>query len=148
MAGGIYQIDNRINGKCYIGSTVNIERRWADHLRLLRRGQHENQHLQYAFDKYGEGAFDFCILEGVHDSSQLAKREQSYLDRLKPEYNICPTAGNCLGRPCSAETRRKLSLAAQGKRQSAESRRKRARHCVVSGASGMESVLARRLSGR
>lgn len=125
MAAGIYQIENQANGKGYIGSTVNVARRWQAHLNGLRRGQHENQHLQYAFDKYGEDAFEFCVLEGVRDSSQLAEGEQAYLDRLNPEYNICPTAGNCLGRPCSAETRRKLSVAAQGKPQSAETRSKK-----------------------
>jgi hypothetical protein len=31
-------------------------------------------------------------------------REQYYLDKLKPEYNICNIAGSCLGRKHKEET--------------------------------------------
>jgi len=108
MKSGIYQIENKTNGNRYIGSTVNLRRRWREHLRKLRHVQHENQHLQAAYDKYGEEAFDFSVLEHIESVSLLAEREQHYFDTLNPEYNIAPTAGSCLGRPCSPETRRRL----------------------------------------
>lgn len=43
---GVYIIRNKINGKVYVGSTINkIKRRWQDHLKRLKRGTHANTHL-------------------------------------------------------------------------------------------------------
>jgi len=116
MASGIYQIKNTLNGKCYIGSAVDIQRRWRDHLSALRRGQHCNGHLQRSFEKYSEDAFMFAVLEQVEDTSQLIIREQHYLDTLKPEYNISPTAGSSLGVRRTEETRQKVSESKTGER--------------------------------
>lgn len=141
MCGGIYQIKNQINGKRYIGSAVNLKRRWQNHLSSLCGGRHYNPHLQSAFDKEGETAFVFSVLEHVQDSAKLIEREQHHLDTLAPEYNMCPTAGNTLGRlhsldTCrrmsetrmghyvSPETCRKLSEASRGKHPTEETRRK------------------------
>ena len=49
---GIYSIRNKINGKKYIGSSVDIYRRWGVHLRNLVRHRHPNEHLQRAWDQY------------------------------------------------------------------------------------------------
>jgi len=109
MPSGIYQITNQINGNRYIGSAVNLQRRWREHLSRLRRRQHSNEHLQRAFEKYGESAFTYSVLEQTEKVSQLVRREQHFLDRLKPEYNIAPMAGNLVGVRRSPETCRKLS---------------------------------------
>ena len=124
VSSGIYQITNQINGKCYIGSAVNLQNRRAVHLCRLRRGRHHNQHLQRAFDKYGEEAFMFSVLEGVEDVSQLIPREQHFIDTLNPEYNIAPIAGSSLGCARSAEARAKNSEAHIGKHHSEEARAK------------------------
>jgi len=116
MPSGIYQITNQKNGNRYVGSAVNLKRRWRVHLSDLRRGQHKNEHLQRAYDKYGEGAFGFSVLENVEDAFQLIPREQHYLDTLKPEYNIAPTAGSQLGYRHTEEVRRNMSEAQSGER--------------------------------
>jgi len=116
MASGIYQIENQVNGKRYIGSAVNLRRRWQHHLSALRSGRHYNIHLQRAFDKYSESAFAFIILEQIEDIEQLILCEQRYLDMLKPAYNIAPTAGSRLGVQCSTETLTKMSAAQTGER--------------------------------
>lgn len=130
MKSGIYRIRNKANDKCYIGSAVNLPRRWGEHLCNLRHGRHCNPHLQAAFDKDGEPVFVFETLEYAAPEN-LVECEQHYFDTLKPEYNIAPTAGSCLGRPCSLETRKKMSKAASGDRNanygkspSAETRRR------------------------
>lgn len=131
MPSGIYQILNKVNGKRYVGSSINLEARWGAHLRSLRRGQHCNPHLQCAFDKYGEECFAFEVLEHVEHLVQLIPREQHYLDAPNPEYNTCPTAGSPLGRRATEETRKRLSEALSGeknpqwgKHPSEETRRK------------------------
>lgn len=115
MKGGIYQIENQRNGKRYIGSAVNLKRRWTVHLRSLRSGQHYNRHLQAAYDKYGEQSLILSILEYV-ESERLIEREQYYFDALSPEYNLCPIAGSPLGYRHTPETRKKISKALGGER--------------------------------
>lgn len=124
MQSGIYQIANQVNGNHYVGSAVNLAKRWQHHLRRLRHGGHKNEHLQRAFAKYGEAAFVFSVLEQIEDSSQLIPREQHYLDTLNPEYNIAPIAGSRLGCRHTKEARRKMSRTRMGRRPSKETRRK------------------------
>ncbi len=84
----VYAIVNVMNGKRYIGSTVNFHCRSALHRNQLRHGRHENRHLQAAWKKYGEDAFVFGIVEDV-SIEQMHDREQIYLDAAQPMvYNI------------------------------------------------------------
>jgi group I intron endonuclease len=78
---GIYKIVNIKNDKFYIGSAVDINRRWKCHRRCLKNGNHENIHLQRAYNKYGEESFVYEIVEKTPD---ILLREQHYLDMLKP----------------------------------------------------------------
>lgn len=59
---GLYQIVNLRNGKRYIGQTAHFKKRYQAHLCALRNGRCNNQHLQRAWAKYGEGSFEFRIL--------------------------------------------------------------------------------------
>jgi group I intron endonuclease len=93
---GVYEIVNTVNGKRYIGSSVNINRRWGGHRNDLDKGNHRNSHLQHAWNKYGKDCFTFTILECC-DRNVLTNREQFYLDTILPEYNIYPNAGSSLG---------------------------------------------------
>jgi len=86
---GIYKIINKINGKYYIGSSSNIQRRKIQHFNKLRQNIHENQHLQYAYNKYGEFVFDLIIIEEVLDYKNILFYEQKYLDIAKTEKNKC-----------------------------------------------------------
>lgn len=63
MTSGIYCIENIKNGRAYIGQSSNISRRWAQHKSDLRAGRHDNEHLQRAWNKYGEKSFLFSIVE-------------------------------------------------------------------------------------
>jgi len=116
MASGIYQIKNTLNGNRYIGSAADLRRRWQQHLSALRHSQHHNRHLQRAFDKYGEEAFIFEVLEEDIEPENLIEREQHYFDTLEPAYNTSPTAGSQLGMRRTDETRAKISAANTGKR--------------------------------
>jgi len=104
-----------LNGKKYIGSTVNGYTRFCDHQANLRRGKHHSIILQRAWNKYGEDAFVFEIVE--HTTLEtLLQREQHYLDQ-QPEYNASLIAGpkTRLGMKSSPEHRANQSKALKGR---------------------------------
>lgn len=121
MASGIYKIEHVATGKCYIGSAVNLEKRWREHRFALRRGRHFNVKLQRAWDKHEEASFVFSVLESVVDQFQLIMKEQEWIDRLNAcsdaGYNLSPTAGSPLGVKRSAETRAAWSRSRRGQKR-------------------------------
>lgn len=88
MNGVIYQIVNKRNGKKYIGSTVNPNKRKARHFRELENQNHHSIALQRAWNKYGEENFYFEIFERVNEN--LREREQELIN--EGEYNISAEA--------------------------------------------------------
>ena len=124
---GIYMIKNKVDGKFYIGSSVNMKERQGRHLRGLRQNKHHSIYLQRAWNKYGEDNFEFLIVEVVESRDKLLEREQYYLDKYKcytedVGYNMSDKAwGTALygesnhnyGKPMSEEQKRKLSLLAK-----------------------------------
>lgn len=77
---GIYAIINLINGKMYVGSSVDMEYRWfSRHLNHLQKNKHENQHLQSSWNKYGEENFEIIILEKC-DRSKFKEREEYFMN--------------------------------------------------------------------
>jgi len=83
---GIYKIQCNPTGKIYIGSSVQIYVRWAQHRRILRSNKHYAPILQRAWSYYGEEAFYFSILEECI-SMLLVDREQYYVNLLQPQFN-------------------------------------------------------------
>lgn len=94
MTSGIYMIQNKVNGKRYIGKSVNLKQRWSTHQSRLDRNVHKNDYLQNSWDKYGNDAFKFFILEYV-SQDRLLDREQWYLDNIitfNEDYNLSRNA--------------------------------------------------------
>lgn len=102
---GIYKILNKTNGKFYIGSAVNIKVRWYQHKWYLNNGNHHNLYLQRAWN-LNKDDFEFITLELCKN---IREREQHWIDLLKPDYNLAPTAGSLLNYKHSEETKRKMS---------------------------------------
>lgn len=52
---GIYKIANKVNGKCYIGQSINIKRRWREHLKAYKTPDYHgyNYPLYQAIRFYG-----------------------------------------------------------------------------------------------
>lgn len=76
---GIYVITSLKNSKVYIGQSMHIEKRWAEHKKALETNSHYNSHLQRAWNKYGEQSFMFSVLEEC-SVDQLNEREQYWID--------------------------------------------------------------------
>ena len=111
---GIYAIVNTRTGRRYIGSSVDILRRWADHVRCFKRGRHVNRSLQRTWNAYGSRVFQLVTIEEVIRFEDLLCREQFHIDSSSNLYNVALTAGRPLstkGTKSSEATRAKLRAA-------------------------------------
>jgi len=95
---GIYKIQSQTKpSRYYIGSAVNIHKRWQYHLQDLKRDKHHSKKLQRHFNKYGESDIQFSIILSC-DKEDLLKIEQYFIDSYNPYFNVCKKAGSQLGR--------------------------------------------------
>lgn len=82
---GIYKIENKINGKVYIGQSVDIDRRFREHKRR------SEQQIDFAIQKYGIDNFNFDIIEECSLSDLNDKEEYwtLYYNSIIPNgYNL------------------------------------------------------------
>lgn len=90
---GIYKITNLINGKIYIGQSIDIKRRWKEE---KRNRKHDMTAIRSrAFQKYGVDSFHFDILEEC-PRDKLNEREKYWIAFYRssdPEYGYNMTAG-------------------------------------------------------
>jgi group I intron endonuclease len=117
MKNVIYKIRNVVNGKFYVGSTVDSRVRFQTHRRNLKKGKHQSPHMQAAWNKYGEDCFKFEVVEIVECSENLLIAEQKWLDEHagKPYcYNWATDASAPMrGKKHTDDTLIKLKSAAQ-----------------------------------
>lgn len=87
----IYLIRNTINGKCYVGRTIDPKRRKLHHFSNLRINAHHNHYLQNAFNAYGEAAFVFEVIETGISSDDINARESLWVSEYERQggcYNL------------------------------------------------------------
>ena len=105
---GVYKIQNSQTGDYYIGSSIDIHKRWIQHRNKLRRNYKDNPILQNAWNKYGEENFVFEILEEC-DRNEALRLETQLLVELQPYYNVATdSVAPMLGRKHSEETKQKI----------------------------------------
>ena len=56
-------IKNNVNGKVYVGQSINIEKRWRTHQRELEKKEHINLALQMDYINYGSISFSYEVIE-------------------------------------------------------------------------------------
>ena len=90
---GIYLIRNKINNKIYIGQSVNIYRRWTEHLRAgqpqkysMKSIRDSKTPIHLAMQKYGINNFEIQLLEKCNKEN-LDIREQYWIKILKSNDN-------------------------------------------------------------
>ncbi len=107
---GIYQVRRVETDQRYIGSSIHMRLRMTQHRGCLRRGSHDSPRLQNSWNKHGEGAFVFEVVEYCQ-SERLIEREQHYIDTLHPVFNSGCAAAGMRGRKHTDDTRLKMRIA-------------------------------------
>lgn len=110
---GVYMFYNKINGQAYIGSAINLTRRFNSHFFHINKSPLP---LYRAIRKYNFNNFIFCILQYCNsDYTVCLNLEQHFLDLYQPVYNILKVAGSSLGSKHKPETIAKLQKLHKGK---------------------------------
>ena len=87
---GIYKVTNKVNGKVYIGQSVDIGRRWRAHMTAK-----DDIYFHKAIQKYGVENFEWEVIEKCK-KSELDERESywiEYYDSFNNGYN-CTKGGD------------------------------------------------------
>lgn len=110
---GIYIITNKVNGKVYIGKTLNFHKRKINYLSAIKhkRIKQINHYFLNAFLKYGTENFSFDVLE-VCEVGDLSKRELYWMRHYQSTnrdkgYNL--RMDSSTGMICHQRTRDRLS---------------------------------------
>lgn len=83
---GIYKITNSINGKIYIGKSVDIVRRWREHINCSKYKKSDLSPIHKAILKYGESNFLFEVLEECEEI-ELDDKEMFYINLYNSQSN-------------------------------------------------------------
>lgn len=75
---GIYKIENKLNGKFYIGQSNNIERRFQEH---QTKGKESRIPVDVAIQKYGKENFIFSVVEET-TLDKLNEAEEYWIKKL------------------------------------------------------------------
>jgi group I intron endonuclease len=110
-------ITNHWAHKMYVGSAVDLSKRFRLYYSLSYLTYHKNSYIYKAILKDGYSSFSLSILEyidfnglsKIESKKLILEREQHYIDSLSPEYNINPIAGSRLGALHSEESLKKIS---------------------------------------
>lgn len=79
---GVYAIENTQNGRVYVGSSTDLDRRLAVHARDISRGGHYSQRLAADVAEFGTDAFRITVLQRVADLTELEYLEHVWMRRL------------------------------------------------------------------
>lgn len=80
---GIYKIENKVNGKIYIGQSQDIERRFKQHINNAFNLKYSGYGTKFynSIRKYGAENFELSIIEEV-DKELLNEREKFYISKF------------------------------------------------------------------
>lgn len=84
---------NKLNGKKYVGSSVNLKRRLLEYYNVNRLLNESSMPINVALLKYGYHNFSLTILE-ICDVDNLMSREKYFFEKYSPKYNILDTPGS------------------------------------------------------
>ena len=112
---GIYMLTNKTTKDIYIGRSSDISKRFKNYFNLsyLKSQSQKNSIISRALLKNGYSKFSLTILEYCNKSN-LSVREQYFIEKLNPQYNILKPAGSSLISKHKEETKAKISKTLKG----------------------------------
>ena len=137
MTSGIYLIRNKINGHLYVGKSVQIERRFSQH--ICKSFDKDSKEYDYpihrAIRKYGKDNFILEILEKIepYDESLANCRERYWIQkfntfRSNQHYNASSGGEIVCDKKVTEETRGKLSKSQKRQYQTEEGKQRAKKH--------------------
>lgn len=77
----IYKITNQKNGMVYIGSSIEVERRWRQHKEasINEKDHHYNYPLMIAFREFGIANFTFEVIETLPTWEAMIEAEHNWI---------------------------------------------------------------------
>ncbi|RPB06331.1 GIY-YIG-domain-containing protein, partial [Morchella conica CCBAS932] len=118
---GVYRWTNKENGKSYVGSAVDLGRRFSEYYSkkfLVKSLTFSHPHKRGALLKNDYLKFQLEILVYC-EAEDAVNLEQKFIDLLKPEYNLCKIAGSSLG-PFQSESKESMEIRASRARSARE----------------------------
>lgn len=123
----IYKYTNKLNGKTYVGQTINEDQRMKDHLKAARLESNSQHHTPFhrALKKYGLENFDYEVIFRIHCPKEVAKDilnplEEKYVKEYSAfikdgGYNLTKGGDGVKGREIPIEQRKRQSEALKGR---------------------------------
>ena len=89
---GVFQIRNTVNGKIFVGSSVNLDAIWNRNKGELKFNGHRNKQLQEEWNSFGEENFVYEILSEIEQkdgdnldyNKEAKKLEEMFIEELQP----------------------------------------------------------------
>lgn len=103
---GVYMITNTVNGKKYIGSSVNVASRISQHFTTACRKYRDKSEFYQDVSELGRDVFTCELLEECTPENKI-EREHYWWEILKPEYNLMPPRED----PCRDPLMRERAIA-------------------------------------
>lgn len=119
----IYKVENKINGKIYIGKTIkSLSRRKTEHYSSSKRNSSYAFHR--ALRKYDENVFEWEILQFAFNIDKLNELEKIYISQYKKEkilYNMTDGGEGIIGYKHTDGSKEKMSR--KGSKHSEETKK-------------------------
>lgn len=74
---GVFQIKNNVNGKIFIGSSLDLKAIWFAQKLQLNNGMHQNCELQKDWKAFGADHFSYEIID------EISQKDDSLIDYKK-----------------------------------------------------------------
>lgn len=120
MTSWVYVIENRVNGKAYVGWTVDVKRRWIGHVRWSKSSK---KPLYNSMRKHGLEQFTMHVVEEFTNSELALASEREWITYLRGMnvvlYNLTDGGDGTAGHrhAVTPEVRKQISQTLKGKQK-------------------------------